>query len=81
MRTVTVRVPAIDLSREMVAMRGWLDHNGYEPTRFDCGKSGDKVVLSVDFRTAAAAEAFARRFDGESRPPASGPGRFLPAAE
>ena len=80
MRTVTVRVPAIDLSREMVAMRGWLDHNRYEPTRFDCGKSGDEVVLSVDFRTAAAAEAFARRFDGESRPPVSEQGRFLPAA-
>jgi hypothetical protein len=65
MRTVTVRLRAADLSREMAAMREWLDRTRYEPTRFDCDQNGDTVVLSVDFRLAAAAEAFARRFDIE----------------
>jgi hypothetical protein len=81
MRTVTIRVCAIDLSREMVAMRGWLDRNGHEPTKFDCDKRGEEVVLSVDFRSSAAAEAFAQRFDGETSPSASRQGRLTPAAE
>jgi hypothetical protein len=68
MRTVTVRVNAIDLSQEMVAMRGWLDRNGHEPMRFDCDKSGDEFILSVAFRVGAVAEEFARRFDGDSGP-------------
>ena len=38
MKSVTVRVLAADLAREMVAMRRWLDRNRYEPTRFDCIK-------------------------------------------
>jgi hypothetical protein len=65
MRTVTVRLRAADLSREMAAMREWLDRTRYEPIRFDCDQNGDTVVLSVDFRSPAAAGAFARRFDVE----------------
>lgn len=66
MRTVKVRMRAADLSREMAAMREWLDRNGYEPKRFDCDQDGDAVVLSVDFMVDAEAEAFAVRFDGKS---------------
>jgi hypothetical protein len=65
MRSVTVRVLAADLAREMVAMRNWLDRNGYEPSRFDCNQIGRQIILSVDFTTDAAAAAFAQCFDGE----------------
>ena len=65
MRSVTVRVQAEDLAREMIAMRGWLDRNRYEPTRFDCNQTGRQIILSVDFGTDAAAQAFAQCFNGE----------------
>jgi hypothetical protein len=68
MRTVTVQLRAADLSREMVAMREWLDRNGYEPSRFDCDQNGDDIILSVDFWMDVAAKAFARRFDGQDGP-------------
>jgi hypothetical protein len=58
MRNVTVRVLVADFAREMVAMRNWLDSNGYEPTRFGCNQNGRQITLSVDFTTDAAAEAF-----------------------
>ena len=64
MRTVKVRLNAADLSDQMIVMRGWLDRNRYEATRFDCDQHGDVVVLSVDFTVEVAAEAFAMRFDG-----------------
>jgi hypothetical protein len=65
MRTITVRLRAVDLSREMVAMRVWLDRNAYAAARFDCDQHGNDVVVSVDFRMDAAAEAFAKRFGGK----------------
>lgn len=67
MHTVTVRLEAVEFSAAMTVIRGWLDHNGYETTRFDCHQNGDKVVVSIDFRVDTAAQAFARRFDGEDR--------------
>ena len=51
MQSVTVRVPAADLARAMISMRQWLDLNQCEPARFDCGKNGAEVVLSVAFST------------------------------
>ena len=41
------------------------DLNQSEPVRFDCGKSGAEVVLSVAFSTGGAAEEFARQFGGK----------------
>ena len=49
MRTVTVRVDVADLSRQMAAMREWLDRHRYEPTRFACDQDGNAVVVSVEF--------------------------------
>jgi hypothetical protein len=66
MRTVKVRLNAADLSDEMIVMRGWLDRNRYEATRFECDQDGDVAVLSVDFAVEAIASAFAKRFDGET---------------
>jgi hypothetical protein len=65
MSSVTVRVLARDFAREMVAMRTWLDGNRYEPTRFDCNQNEELIILSVHFTTDAAAQAFARCFNGE----------------
>ena len=62
MRIVKVRFPAADLSREMAAMREWLDSNRYEPAKFDCHHDGVDVVLSVEFMLDEAATAFAKRF-------------------
>jgi hypothetical protein len=68
MQSVTVRVPAADLARSMISMRQWLDLNQCEPTRFDCGKRGAAVVLSVGFSNGGAAEEFARQFGGKKVP-------------
>ena len=71
MRIVKVRFPAADLSREMAAMREWLDSNRYEPAKFDCDHDGVDVVLSVEFMLDEAAKAFAKRFGGWVASPAS----------
>jgi hypothetical protein len=48
-QTIKVRLPEADLSKEMAAMREWLDRNGYVAERFNCAQNGDEVVLSIDF--------------------------------
>jgi hypothetical protein len=71
MQIVKVRFPAVDLSREMAAMREWLDSNRYEPVRFDYDHDGVDVVLSIEFMLDEAAKAFAKRFGGKDRPRSS----------
>jgi hypothetical protein len=71
MQIVRVRVPAADLSRELAAMREWLDSTRYEPAKFDCNQDGVDVVLAVEFMLDEAARAFARRFDGKDGPKSS----------
>ena len=71
MQIVKVRVPAADLSRELAAMREWLDSTRYEPAKFDCNQDGVDVVLSVEFMLDEAAWAFAKRFDGKDGPKSS----------
>jgi hypothetical protein len=71
MQIVRVRVPAADLSRELAAMREWLDSTRYEPAKFDCNQDGVDVVLAVEFMLDEAARAFARRFDGKAGPKSS----------
>jgi hypothetical protein len=65
----------------MVVMREWLDLNGCAPTRFDCRRRGAEVVLFVDFSTGAAAEGFARRFNGQSGASTSAQKRFALTAK
>jgi len=71
MRTVRVRMDAADLSRQMVAMREWLDCHGYEPARFACNQDGNVVDVSVEFPNAREGEAFERQFDGQEPPRAT----------
>ena len=66
MRTVTVRLNAVDLSAEMAAMRAWLDDNRYEPSRFTCERYGEMTVVCVDFEQDAQAEAFTERFEAQN---------------
>jgi hypothetical protein len=65
MRTVTVRVDAADLSRQMAAMREWLDRHRYEPARFACDQDGNAVIVSVEFSNEREGEAFASHFDDQ----------------
>jgi len=81
MRAVKVKLHAADLSREMAVLREWLDRYGYEPRKFNWDQDRDTVVLSIEFMVDAAAEAFARRFDGESNPPLSVPGQLALSVE
>ena len=50
MKSVTVRVLAADLAREMVVMRRWLDRNRYEPMRFDCNQNGGRSFCRLTSR-------------------------------
>jgi hypothetical protein len=72
-QTVRVKMRAVDLPLEMIAMRRWLDYNKYEVTRFDCNRNGQHVIVSVDLTSDTAAAAFAAQFDGESSSPATVP--------
>jgi hypothetical protein len=64
---------AADLSRQMAAMREWLDRHRYEPTRFVCDRNGNAVVVFVEFPNEREGEAFASHFGGqEPQPPAAG---------
>jgi len=64
MHSVTVRLRATEFSAAMTDIGEWLDANRYEPTRYKYDHSKDAVLVTVDFPTEAAAEAFATRFDG-----------------
>jgi hypothetical protein len=74
MRTVTVRMHTADLSRQMAAMREWLDRHRYEPAGFAFYQRGDAVIVCVEFRNEREGEAFASHFDNQEpqRPPPFG---------
>jgi hypothetical protein len=67
MRSVTVRIRAAEFSARMTAIGEWLEANRYKPTRYKYDHDEDAVLVTVDFPTAAAAQAFAMRFDGVDR--------------
>ena len=55
-----------DLPREMGAMRVWLDQHRFEPSAFSCRDVDDGVLVSLEFRIANQAHAFAQRFGGRT---------------
>jgi len=59
----------------MGLMRAWLDRSGYAPSRFDCERDGDAMVVSVDFATDREGQAFEAHF-GSGPPPTSIPGQL-----
>ena len=66
MCSVTVRIPSAEFSGTITAIAEWFDVSGYEPTRYKYNHREDAVLVTVDF-PAAAADAFAMRFDGAYR--------------
>ena len=55
-----------DLPREMGAMRVWLDQHRFEPSAFSCRDVDDGVIVSLEFKIAHQAVAFAERFGGRA---------------
>ena len=55
-----------DLPREMGAMRVWLDQHRFEPSGFSCRDVDDGVLVSLEFKIAHQAVAFAERFGGRA---------------
>jgi hypothetical protein len=80
MHTVIIRLSGEDFSTAIARMRDWLEKHSCEPTAYRYDQDEDTVVVSVDFAIEAQAQAFAKRFDGQSgdQPPrtsaADGPG-------
>ena len=68
MLTITLSVMGDKLSDEMTAMGEWLDRNRHQPTRFECDRNGETVIVSVAFLEKKAATAFASRFGGYRAP-------------
>jgi hypothetical protein len=64
MMTVEVPVPAEDVSTPMRKMREWLDHMGFEPSRFTWNGGAGRFVVGVTFKAAEEAAAFAEHFAG-----------------
>ncbi len=64
MHTVEIRLDQADLRDKMNAMRMWLDERRFEPTTFASHANGSTMCLSVSFRSAEEAKAFAIQFAG-----------------
>jgi hypothetical protein len=66
MFAVDIRVQLGDLSRQMSAMRIWLDQRRFEPSTFFCRDTDDGTLVCVEFKVPREAEAFAEHFDGRA---------------
>lgn len=64
MHAVDIHVRSGELSGKMSEMRSWLDKHRFEPSAFSCHDKSFGTHVSVKFRVAREAEAFAERFDG-----------------
>jgi hypothetical protein len=66
MYAVEIHLPRGELSRQMSEMRIWLDQNRFESSTFSCRDADYDVLVSVEFRAARQAAAFAERFAGRA---------------
>ena len=66
MYIVDIHVQPGDLSRQMSAMRIWLDEHRFEPSTFSCRDTDDGTLVCIEFKVPREAEAFAERFDGQA---------------
>jgi hypothetical protein len=66
MYAVDIDVEQGDLSRQMSAMRIWLDEHRFEPSTFSCRDADHGMLVSVEFKIPGEASAFAQRFDGRA---------------
>jgi len=80
MSAVELRLSASALPREMGAMRVWLDQHRFEPSSFSCRDVDDGVLVSLEFKIADQARAFAERFGGRAAGPMTDAAREPTAA-
>lgn len=66
MYVVDIRVQRGDLSRQMSAMRMWLDERRFEPSTFSCRDTDYGVLVCIEFKVPREAKAFAEHFDGRA---------------
>ena len=66
MYLVDIRMQPGDLSRQMSAMRIWLDEHRFEPSTFSCRDTDCGILVSIEFKVPREAEAFAEHFDGQA---------------
>ena len=64
MYAVDIHVRPEELSGKMSEMRLWLDQHHFEPSAFSCHDESFGLLVSVQFRVAQEARAFAECFDG-----------------
>ena len=63
MRTITMRVRAVDFAERIAAMRIWLDEHRFEPSRFNYSEDGNDVLIDLSFKIPVEAAAFSARFN------------------
>ena len=61
---VEVPVAEDDLYEQMNRMRGWLDHQRFEPSSFRLSRAENRHIVRVVFQSESEATAFAAEFDG-----------------
>ena len=66
LRTVKIWLPAEGFSAAIVTVRDSLKRNRCEPTRYRYNQTEDTAIVSVAFSDITQAEAFARRFAGQT---------------
>jgi hypothetical protein len=66
MRVVEIHLDPSELPRTMAAMRVWLDQHRFETSRFSCLDQDNGVLVSLEFKLAYQARAFAQHFGGRS---------------
>jgi hypothetical protein len=69
MHVVGIRVKPSDLSKQMAAMRLWLDEHRIDLSTFACRHTEDGMLVHAEFRVAHHATAFAERFGGRANRP------------
>ena len=62
MRTIVIRVPRLEFSAEMAAMRKWLAKHRCEPLKFISRRYQNLVSVYVQFEDDSEADAFKGRF-------------------
>lgn len=69
MSAVELRLNPADLSRDMGAMRAWLDQHRFELSRFSCRDDAGGMLVSLEFKLPLQAQAFAAHFGGRADAP------------
>jgi hypothetical protein len=69
MHVVEIRLKPSDLSKQMAAMRMWLDEHRIDSSTFSCRHKDDGMLVRVEFRLTHQAVPFAERFGGRADGP------------